>query len=441
MRWKKVKLGDILVRRRDSVKVLPDEQYKLVTIRLYHQGVVLRNIADGDSIKSSMSTIKAGDFILSGIDARNGAFGIVPDELNGAIVTNDFWCLDPVEGLIDREFLLFLTTTDFFDHICKQSSDGTTQRIRLQKEKFFNYEISLPNVSEQFLLIDNFKKIKFNTTQLSSQLTHQLDLVKKLRQQLLQDAIQGKLAPQNPDDEPASVLLQKIKAKKERLIKEKKLKKEKKLPPIKPEEIPFDIPVSWVWCRLLDICETIVDCPHSTPKYLASETNYYGIDTNCINEKGEIIRLRSLSKESYIDRNRRLIPKENDIVYSREGSIGLAAFIPPAKNICLGQRVMLFRPQTAINHKYLKFVITEEKYKSRLLAKYRGMGAKHINVGDITASLICVPPLAEQNQIVIKIEQLMQTCDELEASIKQSRQQNEQLLQQVLREALTGNAN
>ncbi len=248
--------------------------------------------------------------------------------------------------------------------------------------------------------------------------------------------MQGKLVEQNKKDEPASELLKKIKAEKAKLIAEKKLKKEKELAPIKAEEIPFDIPENWVWCRLNDACDAIIDCPHSTPHYIDIDTGFYGIDTNCINEKGEITRLRSMSQESYEERIKRLVPEEQDIVYAREGSIGLATFIPPNKNICLGQRVMLFRSSKAISPLYLKYAVTDIGYKNRLLAKHRGMGAKHVNVKDIVESLIALPPLNEQNQIVQKVDELMQYCNELEASIKQSESQNEKLLQQVLREAL-----
>ena len=102
MSWNTVKLGDLLKRRKTAVKIIPDKDYKLVTIKLHHKGVVLRNIAKGFEIQSSMHEIKAGDFILSGIDARNGAFGIVPNELEGAIITNDFWCLEPDKDIIKK---------------------------------------------------------------------------------------------------------------------------------------------------------------------------------------------------------------------------------------------------------------------------------------------------------------------------------------------------
>jgi len=144
-----------------------------------------------------------------------------------------------------------------------------------------------------------------------------------------------------------------------------------------------------------------------------------------------------MSLESYQERIKRLVPKENDIIYAREGSIGLATFIPLDKNICLGQRVMLFRASQAITAAYLKYTVTDIGYKNRLLSKHRGMGAKHVNVKDIVESLIALPPIDEQKRIVQKLEELMQTCNELEESIKLSASQNEKLLQQVLREALS----
>lgn len=304
-------------------------------------------------------------------------------------------------------------------------------------------QIQQSNSLELSIIPDEFKEkvvkvffAKNSVSDITTELTHQLDLVKRLRQSFLREAMQGKLVAPSNDGETGQQLLEKIKAEKAQLIAAKKLKKEKDLPPIKPEDIPFEIPEHWTWCRLNDVCDDIIDCPHSTPKYLEIDSDYYGIDTNCINEKGEITRLRPISLESYQERIRRLKPEEKDIVYAREGSIGLATFIPANKNICLGQRVMLFRASKVITPTYLKFVVTDDNYKNRLLAKHRGMGAKHVNVKDIVESLVALPPLSEQQRIVEKLESLMQTCDALEASIKSSQGQNQQLLQQVLREAL-----
>ena len=167
MSWKTYRLGDILERKRVSVKIEKDELYKLVTIKLYHQGVIMREEKKGDDIKSNMFYVNTGDFILSGIDARNGAFGIVPKELDGAIVTNDFWILEPNPEIMRKDFFLFITSTPLFDYICKQCSDGTTQRIILQRYKFYDYELSLPSIYEQQLFVHKLTNYNHNSRKLS----------------------------------------------------------------------------------------------------------------------------------------------------------------------------------------------------------------------------------------------------------------------------------
>jgi type I restriction enzyme S subunit len=271
---------------------------------------------------------------------------------------------------------------------------------------------------------------------LDAELTHQLSLVRQLRQAFLREAMQGRLVPQRTAEGHARDLLAQIKAEKARLIAQKKLKKDKPLPPITESEIPFEIPENWVWCRLGEICETIIDCPHSTPNYLSIETGFYGIDTNCIDDRNNITRLRHLSEEQFDFRIRRSALKINDIVFAREGSIGRAVIISDEKHYCLGQRVMMFRPSSRIVPKFLLMLTTSPDYLNKLLQKHKGMGAKHVNVKDVVASEIPLPPLPEQHRIVTKLEELMALCDRLEAGIRQGQQVAGQLLGQVLREAL-----
>ena len=446
MSWERVRLGDILTRRKDSIKVLPDEEYKLVTIRLYHKGVVLRSIAKGSEIKSPMSSIRSGDFILSGIDARNGAFGIVPEEMDGGIVTNDFWCLDPDESRIDTEFLLFLTTTDFFDNICKQSSDGTTQRIRLQKDKFFNYEISLPDIQDQRILIKKLKELESKKIELAGELNHQLDLVKQLRQSFLREAMQGKLTGtqigSEENQETGQQLLEKIKAEKAQLIKDKKLKKEKELPPIKPEEIPFAIPEDWVWCRLGEVA-------------LYSEA---GKSFKCVEvpiNEGEwgVIKVSAVSWDAFLENQNKLYSKtepndtsariENgDFLISRANTselVGKSVVVKNiTKNLLLSDKTIRFRFSTNVSSDFLNFC-NNLKYAREYYAKM-GTGSspsmKNITRVHMNNLVIPLPPHFKQNLILNRIEHIQLICNQLESSIKQSQRQNEQLLQQVLREAL-----
>jgi len=166
-----------------------------------------------------MFSVKSGQFILSGIDARNGAFGIIPEELDSAIISNDFWCFDINNKLIIIEYLDYLSKTDFFLSLCINASEGTTNRVRLQKDKFTNLEITLPSIEQQHEIVKKYKTFKTEYDQLTSEITTQEESIKNLKKSILQDAIKGKLVEQDPNDEPASELLKKIKTEKEKLDK------------------------------------------------------------------------------------------------------------------------------------------------------------------------------------------------------------------------------
>ena len=298
---------------------------------------------------------------------------------------------------------------------------------RIEKGDGIDYDFFIPEVLKD---VETIYKYKNSYVTLSDSFETQLTQLENLNQAILQESVQGKLVPQDKNDEPASELLQRIKAEKA-----KSGKKEKPLPPIKPEEIPFEIPDNWVWCRLDEVCAEIIDCPHSTPKYLQEDTGYYAIDTTCVEVDGSISRLRNLSENGYNERIKRLEPMPMDIVFAREGSIGLSTFIPENFKICLGQRVMLFRCSNGILPEYLKFVITDKKYLQGLLDKHRGIGAKHVNVKDIKLSLIPLPPLSEQKRIVAEIEKQFAKTQQLKEHILANQQATEQLLKALLHQA------
>lgn len=234
-----------------------------------------------------------------------------------------------------------------------------------------------------------------------------------MQKSLLQMAIQGKLVEQRPEEGTGEGLYRQIQAEKQRLIKEGKIKKEKPLPEIAEDEKPFDIPESWKWIRLKDLATTIIDCPHSTPKYSENETGYYAIGTKCINGKGEITQLFNVDEATYIKRIDRLTPQRCDIVYSREGSIVCRAVILPDKRICLGQRVMLIRCDIGVEHKFLQQHLMAYPTVQYLTRNYKGVGVKHINVADVCGLPIPLPPFNEQKRIVAKLEELLPLCERL----------------------------
>jgi type I restriction enzyme, S subunit len=309
--------------------------------------------------------------------------------------------------------------------------------VTLPIKEIAQIEIPLPSLDEQAEFVEMYKDLETKCGFLSTELTHQLTLVKKLRQQLLQDAVQGKLVEQNATDEPAIELLKKIKA--ERLNRDAALarpKKEKELPPIKPEEIPFEIPSTWVWCRLGEICTKIGS--GSTPKGSNYSDNGFPFfrSQNIYNEGLIYQDITFISDEVQKQMNGTIVLANDILLNITGGSMGRCALVPlDFEEGNVSQHVCIIRP-IEINNKFLHSIILSPFFQKFIFSSTTGAGREGLPKYNLEQFIIPLPPLAEQTRIVQKLDELMQYCNELEASIKQSESQNEKLLQQVLREAL-----
>ena len=154
------RIGSFLVKSRDVIEVQDDVEYKQVTIKINNGGVFPRN--NGETIKGlnigtkHQHVVHAGQFIMSKIDARNGAYGIIPKELEGAIVTNDFPVFDVDTEKIIPQFLVLVSTTENFIEFVRKCSSGTTNRRRIDIEAFLNQQIPLPSVKEQNKILKEY---------------------------------------------------------------------------------------------------------------------------------------------------------------------------------------------------------------------------------------------------------------------------------------------
>jgi len=435
---KSILIGDFLHRIRRPIQLDPEKKYKLVTVKLKHKGVVLREEKLGSEIKSKMYEVKAGDFILSGIDARNGAFGIVPPELDGAIVTNDFWYFKIDEAVVNKHFFLELTATRWFDEICRIGSDGTTQRIRLQKNKFFNQSISIPPLETQETFIKGFKKTATLNGALVSELTHQQILLKKLRQQILQEAIEGKLTAdwrqQHPDVEPASELLKRIQDEKAQLIEDKKIRKQKPLPPITPEEIPFEIPDGWEWCRLGNYA--LFERGKFSMRPRNDQSCYGGIypfiQIGSLDSKGSVITTCNKTLNEKGLSVSKMFEKGTVMVAIVGGTIGNLGVL--GKDMCFPDSMVGVRPYDFCNQDYILLLLRHFQPFLKEVS-YQMAGQPNIKLPNLNNLMCALPPLAEQKAIVAKVEKLLTLCDELETQITNNQTHADQLMQSVLKEA------
>jgi len=307
--------------------------------------------------------------------------------------------------------------------------------VTLPMKEIALIEIPVPPIEAQIEFVEQYSTLEEKSNDLSGELSHQLDLVKQLRQAFLREAMQGKLVPQNPIDEPASVLLEKIKAEKERLIKEKKIKKQKPLSPITEEEIPFEIPDNWVWCRLgapiyyadnLDIQKNL------RPSELI---NY--VDIDAIDNQEYCIREAKQKRVEELSSRARRVLKSGFIVYStvRPYLKNIAIIEDELPNMIGSTGFNVFKP-IQLETKFLFYFLLNPDLNAEYERMMIGFNSPSITNTQFANTLLPIPPLSEQQRIVSKLDELMAYCDELEASIKESQQQNELLLQQVLREAL-----
>lgn len=355
--------------------------------------------------------------------------------VNGKFISSDLCFIltpkNPKKYPIDLKFY-HLIFQAFKDEIVRNTKSGTSKEA-IGLTVFGKYKLPYFDIDKQQEVKEQFVSAQESTLGLDSELTDQLDLVKQLRQAFLREAMQGKLVPQNSSDEPASVLLEKIKAEKERLIKEKKIKKQKPMPPITEDEIPFGIPDNWVWCRLGDIYNsTSGGTPtRSNSEYWNGEINWFKsgeLNDSFINTPSE----EKITELGLVKSSATLFPIGTILIALYGATAGKLSILGVEGTT--NQAVCGFYENLFIHSRFLfyQFLFWREKYVSDSW----GQAQPNISQTYLKNSAFCLPPQIEQERIVTKLDKLMAYCDELVASIRESQQQNELLLQQVLREAL-----
>ena len=152
--WPKRKIGDVLTRVKDDIQIDDFTTYGRITIRMAGKGVALRDRVIGSEIGTKRQFVaRTGQFVLSKIDARNGAFGVLPDDCDNAIVTGNFWVFDVDHSQLDSQFFNYLSKSPEFVAACVAASDGTTNRRYLQEDAFLDMAVPIPDLCTQQALV------------------------------------------------------------------------------------------------------------------------------------------------------------------------------------------------------------------------------------------------------------------------------------------------
>ena len=249
---------------------------------------------------------------------------------------------------------------------------------------------------------------------------------KQLKNGILQWAIQGKLVPQDPNDEPASVLLERIRAEKAKLIKEKKIKKDKNESIIYrgednsyyekllatgevkciDDEIPFEIPQGWEWCRFSTICQTLTDGTHSTPHYTERGVPFLSVK-DMSSGYLDFTNTKFISESEHVELSKRCHPRKGDLLLSKVGTTGIPLIIDTDSEFSIFVSLALIKfTSITINKQFLIHLINSPLVQEQVKENTRGVGNKNWVLSAIAQTLILLPPLKEQSRIVDKIAEI-----------------------------------
>lgn len=261
--------------------------------------------------------------------------------------------------------------------------------------------------------------------------------IKKLRDLILELAVHGKLVPQDPNDEPASELLKRIAAEKAALVKQGKIKKQKPLPEISEDEKPFKLPVGWEWARLGEFTSIIrgITFPGSEKSNTGAMGKIACLRTANVQDNIEWHDLIYIS-DSFVKRQEQYL-QDNDIVMSMANSRELVGKVALAKltsekSITFGGFLSVLRP-LKINVSYLMALLRSDTNKTQLIeSASQTTNIANISLAKLNPLVVGIPPADEQSRIVLKFNELMSLCDQLEQQSLTSLDAHQQLVETLL---------
>ena len=329
---------------------------------------------------------------------------------NKAWVTDNAFITAFDEDRIDMKWLKF-----YIDYLNPRKKASSTAQPVISGKLIYPMLVPLPPLAEQKRIvakmeellpyIDRYEQAWSKLEQFNSRFPEDM------KKSLLQYAIQGKLVEQRPEEGTAEELFARIQEEKQRLIAEKKIKKEKPLPEITEDEKPFDIPENWKWVRLRDIISVLGDGIHGTPQY-DDTGKYFFINGNNL-VKGEIVIKSDTKKVSYEEFKKYEKPlDENTILVSINGTIGNYAFYNE-EPVILGKSACYFSLISGIDKEYICHLLNTQHFLDYAVKEATQTTIKNVSLKAMRMLPVPLPPLAEQKRIVEKLEQLLPLCERL----------------------------
>ena len=433
--WEWVRLGSI-VYNRGQMKPTSDFCYvDIGSIDNKRQRLGdTENIITPDKAPSrAKKIIDVGDIIYSTVRPYLHNMCIIDRQFSlQPIASTGFATMTCYSGLLNKYLFYYLLAPDFDNYANDTENSKGVAYPAINDDRLYKALIPLPPLSEQHRIvakieellpyIERYGKAEEHITAINT------TFPEALKKSILQEAVQGKLVPQDPDDEPASVLLERIRVEKQKLIKAGKIKKSKhesvivtrdKIPyeiidgkeRCIADEVPFEIPDSWCWCRWGTISESI-QYGYNAPAKENGRIKMVRIsdiqDNKVLWDTVPFCDIDEESIETYL-------LKQNDILFARTGgTVGKSYLVKEVpKDAIYAGYLIRTRYSNNLSPEYLKFFMESEPYWIQLRNGTIATAQPNCNGKTLAHMLVPIPPLAEQKRIVAKIEELMQYCDKL----------------------------
>ena len=371
------------------------------------------------------------------ISCRGAASGAIHQTLPQSFVTSNSIVLDAYsdELLIPSYVKYFMTSTDKSKVITGTAQPQIT--IQLLKNLKFNF----PPLAEQQRIVAKLDTLFGHLDSLKQRLELIPTLLKQFRQSVLTQAVTGKLTEEWREgkelgdwEEKQLCDLRKKECEYGNIELEKSGRRKQK---IKPFTWNGKNEIGWAQVNFESATIFIIDCLHNTPKF--EREGKFIIDTTCISPfKIHWEKTRKINEEYYQKWVTRLLPSEGDILFSREGTIGIGVKVPSKKEICIGQRMMLFRFGSYIISDFAEIYVNSMVFKDEFRPHIKGVAAQHLNIGDIRQLNFPIPTIIEQTEIVKRVEALFTKADSIQAAYDKLKQQIDNLPQAILAKAFKG---
>jgi type I restriction enzyme S subunit len=400
--WPLVPLGEVLTRSEERVDIRPDREYLQVTVRLWGGGVVLRNEVSGAKIAAKKRyVVRSQQFLLSRIDARNGAFGLVPESLDGAVVSNDFPSFNINKQMLEPPFLEWMSKTKGFVDLCRAASEGTTNRVRLQVDRFLVTEIPLPPLDEQ-------RRIVARIEELAALIEEGRGLRVKAREEaeaLLASAIRQVFG------------------------------------------VPEELPDHWRWVTVSDVGHKERDTVQTGPfgaQLSSSEFTHEGVPVLAIgNVRWGYLDTHDLKyvSEAKADQLSRYRVQPGDILVARMGTVGRSCVVPDsARNWLISYHLIRIAVDRSVCDPQFVFYALRgsPSVLEAIEEKTRGSTRAGVNSTILRQLRFPLPHLDEQLHVVAYLDDLQAQVDELTALQEVTQAELDALLPSVLDRAFRG---